>query len=318
MIFYLFFVPVLLLLAFMYFRFSTGLQRNVNKLYERALIIGKFYPLHRGHQYLIETGLENTRNLVIIVCQRPEEKPYGELRVAYLREIYGKHQNLKRILLIDDHYDQDDSDLWSKLCINWLKPVFADKNPLIQAVFTSEKYGDSFCFYLSKYLNSEVKHHVVDLHRLQVPVSGTKIRGSPYRYLNYLHPIVRNYYIKRVFFCDFHDNFGKDYAQKLKSIWVPEMKDEISLNSWLDNIYSQGFQAKNFVFSNGNHLLRSENNNLDAISEFIKKFHEVIFIFRKPENICADFYEKSGAKFIKVKNVSEIDEVISKLLREAN
>lgn len=303
----------------MYFRFSTGLWKTTSKLYERALIIGKFYPLHRGHQYLIETGLENTRNLVIIVCQRPGERPSGDLRVSYLREIYGKHKNLKRILVIDDHYDQDDSDLWSKLCINWLKPVFPDKTPLIQAVFTSEKYGDSFCFYLSKYLNNEVKHHLVDLYRLQVPVSGTKIRCSPYRYLNYLHPLVRNYYIKRVFFCDFHNDFGKKYAEKLKGVWVPEMKDEMSLNSWLNHIFSKGQHAENFVFSDGNRLLRNQNikeNNL--ISEFIRKFHEVVFIFRKRESIYDDFYVKLGVKLVQVKDVSEIDEVISKLLSEVN
>ena len=40
----------------------------------RGLVIGKFYPPHRGHKYLIDVATAQADQLDVIVCARPEQR----------------------------------------------------------------------------------------------------------------------------------------------------------------------------------------------------------------------------------------------------
>ena len=40
---------------------------------KRGLIVGKFYPPHRGHRHLIECGRSQVDELYVIVCGKPGE-----------------------------------------------------------------------------------------------------------------------------------------------------------------------------------------------------------------------------------------------------
>ena len=58
---------------------------------KRGLVFGKFLPLHRGHQLMIETALSQVDDLTIVVydSHRPDDDrmPVG-LRLCWLRELY--------------------------------------------------------------------------------------------------------------------------------------------------------------------------------------------------------------------------------------
>ncbi|KKT88976.1 MAG: hypothetical protein UW88_C0006G0001, partial [Candidatus Collierbacteria bacterium GW2011_GWD2_45_10] len=41
----------------------------MQKKYRTSLVIGKFYPFHKGHQFLIKTALKNSASVTVIVCQ---------------------------------------------------------------------------------------------------------------------------------------------------------------------------------------------------------------------------------------------------------
>ena len=104
---------------------------------KRGLIVGKFYPPHRGHKYLIDAGRAQVDHLSVIVCQKPHEQPPGKLRAAWLRAI---HPDVN-VLLIDDVYDEQDSKIWAENSIRWLGFV-------PDVVFTSVDYGDRFAVHL--------------------------------------------------------------------------------------------------------------------------------------------------------------------------
>lgn len=260
-------------------------------LYERGLVIGKFYPPHQGHNYLLSTALCNCRHLAIIVCQRPGEVPAGDLRLELLQKIHGSSRNFHSIHLIDDEYDQDDSELWARLCIDWLKPVFKVKTPLIQVVFTSESYGDPFCFYLSKYLGVTVKHWAVDIRRNKVPISGTKIRKEPYQYLGFLHEIVRNYYIKRVVLV----GMNRESAQKVvKSLETATFIDSEPSENLYQKLLDSGLQLYNPT-SNPNPLvistedpltlaLRSKTpSDLTVYRSYARQLHSITYLVPRTE-----------------------------------
>ena len=182
---------------------------------KRGLIVGKFYPPHRGHKYLIDAGRAQVHQLSVIVCQKPNEQPPGELRAAWLREIYPD----VKVLLIDDVYDEQDSKIWAENSIRWLGFV-------PDVVFTSEDYGDRFAHYLG------CQHVLIDKARSIVPVSGTKVRSAPLRYWEYLETPVRGWYAKRVCLVGAESTGKTTLAQALaahhQTVWVAEYGREYS------------------------------------------------------------------------------------------
>lgn len=175
----------------------------------RGLVIGKFYPPHRGHKLLIDTATAAADEVHVIVCERPGEDPPAALRAGWLREIHPA----ATVWLIDDRYDADDSAVWADNCRRLL-----GFTP--DVVFTSEDYGDRFAACLG------CKHVLVDRARAAVPVSGTAVRANPLGCWDYLEPTVRGHYARRVVLIG-AESTGKttlaaDLAAALDTLWVPE------------------------------------------------------------------------------------------------
>lgn len=180
-----------------------------------GVVIGKFYPPHRGHKYLIDTAAATVEQLTVIVCGKPEQTIPGELRAAWLREI---HPGVS-VLAIDDHYPDDDSRLWAELTIGWL-----GYTP--DVVFTSEDYGEAYAHFLG------CRHVLVDRARTTVPCSGTAIRADPLVHWDYLEPPVRAYLAKRICVVGAESTGTTTLARALAAhydtAWVPEYGREYS------------------------------------------------------------------------------------------
>ncbi len=182
---------------------------------KRGLIVGKFYPPHRGHKYLLEAGRAQVDELHVIICQKPHEQPPGTLRAAWLSEI---HPDVN-VLLIDDVYDEQDSRIWAENSMRWLG--FAP-----DVVFTSENYGDRFAHYLG------CQHVLIDKARTLVPVSGTKVRSAPLQYWEFLEPPVRGWYAQRVCLVGAESTgkttLARGLAAHYQTVWVAEYGREYS------------------------------------------------------------------------------------------
>ncbi len=62
----------------------------------RGLTVGKFAPLHAGHQLLIETALGEVDQLLVVIYDCPETTSVPlPVRAAWLREIYPTAQVLE-------------------------------------------------------------------------------------------------------------------------------------------------------------------------------------------------------------------------------
>ena len=181
----------------------------------RGLIVGKFYPPHRGHKHLIDLARSRVDELSVIVCRKDGEWPPGELRAGWLREI---HPDV-RVILIDDTLDADDSRLWAENSVRWLgyRP---------DAVFTSEDYGDAFARHLG------CEHVQVDKERRAFPVSGTKVRADPLGQWEFLEPPVRAFYARRVCLVGAESTgkttLARALAEHYGTVWVPEYGREYS------------------------------------------------------------------------------------------
>src|SRR5579872_188436 len=97
----------------------------------RGVVVGKFYPFHLGHQYVIDTALSRVDALTVIVTGKYGQIINPSIRASWIKKIYPK---VKVKLVYHDIADNDD-EMWAKKTIEWVgfKP---------DMVFTSEHYGD--------------------------------------------------------------------------------------------------------------------------------------------------------------------------------
>src|ERR1019366_4722279 len=56
----------------------------------RGLIIGRFDPPHRGHQYLIDFARQYCTDLAVQVTGEPKDSIPGETRAAWLTELFPR------------------------------------------------------------------------------------------------------------------------------------------------------------------------------------------------------------------------------------
>ena len=57
--------------------------------FEHGLIVGKFYPPHEGHLYLIQTALFHCRRVSVLVLGASTERLSMSLRAQWIRECFA-------------------------------------------------------------------------------------------------------------------------------------------------------------------------------------------------------------------------------------
>src|SRR5262249_9084139 len=76
-----------------------------------GLVIGKFMPPHRGHQYLIEAARSRVERLTVLLFTKPGEPIPGDLRYAWMTRLFP---DVPILLITDDGpVDFDDPDIWA-------------------------------------------------------------------------------------------------------------------------------------------------------------------------------------------------------------
>lgn len=175
----------------------------------RGLVIGKFYPPHRGHKLLIDTALAGCGELTVVVCDRADQLPRGDVRAAWLREIHPQ----ARVIVVDDCVDAEDSRGWADYTRQFLG--YAP-----EIVFSSEDYGVRYAGFLS------ARHVLVDRERQTVPISGTQVRTDPLGAWDFLEPPVRAHYAIRVCLVGAESTgkttLARALAEHFHTEWVPE------------------------------------------------------------------------------------------------
>ncbi|MEI7985223.1 MAG: AAA family ATPase [Armatimonadota bacterium] len=180
-----------------------------------GVIIGKFYPPHKGHKFLIESALRQVDDLTVIVCDHPSQEIFAETRANWLKVI---HPSVRVVVTPDDLPDEPKP--WAKRTIEIL-----GRSPDI--VITSESYGEEYAKAM------DCMHVLVDIDRNTVPISATQIRSAPLECLDHLEPCVRAHYVKRVVLIGVESTgkstLAKDLALSLNTDQVEEFGREYCL-----------------------------------------------------------------------------------------
>jgi len=152
----------------------------------RGLVLGKFLPPHRGHQYLIDFARSYCTDLTVLVCSIQSEPIPGELRHEWMREQFPQVNTIH----IHEELPQEPGehpDFWAI----WRRVVLDAMGPP-DVVFASEPYG----LRLAQELGAEFVP--VDVERELVPVSGTAIRNDPWAHWDLIIEPARPHFLKRI------------------------------------------------------------------------------------------------------------------------
>lgn len=177
--------------------------------FKTGLVVGKFYPPHRGHKHLIDAALARCERVTVLAVDGPGQSIPIDLRAAWLREIHPRAD----VRVIPDILNDDDSEAWAVHTARFL-----GWTP--EAVFTSEPYGEPYARAMG------CDHVLVDLDRRTFPVSGTAVRKDPHAQWDFLEPCVRAYFVKRVCVLGAESTgtttLARALAERYKTVFVPE------------------------------------------------------------------------------------------------
>jgi HTH-type transcriptional regulator, transcriptional repressor of NAD biosynthesis genes len=213
---------------------------NVNKgnsamkRFSSGVVIGKFYPPHKGHHFLIDTAIAQCEKVHVLICWKPSQTVPIGVRSAAIKEMHPK----ATVVEVEDILADDDTPGWAAYTVKLLG--FQPK-----AVFTSEDYGDGY----AKAVGAE--HVMVDRRRLTVPCSGSMIRTNPLDYLAWVSPPIRAFYVKRICIVGAESTGKTTLAEHLalhyKTKWVPEYGREYCAEKWKDGVTTDMWATEDFI-----------------------------------------------------------------------
>lgn len=168
------------------------------KKYDRALVIGKFQPLHKGHLALIDFAA--TQAETVMVCATAHEGEVIPLnqRVRWLNESYAQNNSVAvhglsydpNRLNASSVSDLKSSEEWA----DYLKTALEDFSG-IDVIVGSELYVK----YMADYLG--ISYVIYDEKRERMPISATAIKGDIIRYWDYLSPAAKRTYVRHICIC---------------------------------------------------------------------------------------------------------------------
>jgi HTH-type transcriptional regulator, transcriptional repressor of NAD biosynthesis genes len=210
--------------------------------FHRGLVVGKFWPLHRGHQVLIDRALALCDEVVVISYTKPEHERFSPaVRDHWLAMLYPSVIRL----VVDDQTllracrsksieprtlpRNDDADDAHRDFIGWLCTALLGVT--IDAVFTSESYGDGLAAALAARFGADVRHVCVDRTRAVMPVSGRQIRADLFRSRDFVDPRVYADLVPRVGVVGGESSgkttLARALADRLGTVWAEEYGREL-------------------------------------------------------------------------------------------
>ncbi len=186
----------------------------MSKRFQRGLVVGKFSPLLHGHEFVINRALEACAEVFLISYSKPEMSGFEAARREHwvssifprvrhlavtderLRE-WVKPRQVPHEVPVNDADEKTHRRFCGFLCQHIL-------GVMVDAVFTSEDYGDGFAEELTRYFRESqqtaptVTHVSVDRNRQKLPISGTLLRQDIHAHRGWLSPLVYASFVQRV------------------------------------------------------------------------------------------------------------------------
>lgn len=129
--------------------------------------IGKFAPLPKGHQLLIETAIKEMDEVYCVVYDTEIIDINVEQRAKWIKKLYP---NVNIIFAYDSpkQYGLDDESV--NIQMEYLSSLI--NGIPVTHFYSSEVYGEKVANYL------KIENRIVDLERKNIPINATEIRKN--------------------------------------------------------------------------------------------------------------------------------------------
>jgi NadR type nicotinamide-nucleotide adenylyltransferase len=181
-----------------------------------GLTLGKFAPLHKGHQALIEKGIAETEQFKVLIYHAPEETRIPlSVRADWIRTIYPGIEVLEAW---DGPTVMGDTPEIRSIQEEYILRILGDRR--ITHFYSSEFYGD----HVSKALGAIDRR--IDPDRSRISVSGTAIRSDVFGTRHHVDPRVYRDLITWVVFLGAPStgktSLCRELSKRYETVWMPE------------------------------------------------------------------------------------------------
>lgn len=212
-----------------------------------GLTLGKFAPLHKGHQYMFETALQEVDELIVVIYDTTVMPVPLHIRAGWIRELYPQVRVIEAWDGPDGYSDDREHEIREEQYILGLL-----NGEQVTHFYSSEFYGD----HMSRALGAVDRR--VDEPRGQVPVSATMIRSDPYRYREFISGIVYRDLITKVVFVGAMSTGKSTLTEALAQKYNTTFASEYGRDYWTEHQVDRRIGLEAFDEIAVGHLEREE------------------------------------------------------------
>lgn len=212
-----------------------------------GLTLGKFAPFHKGHQYLIDTALNEVDKLIVVIYDTDAMNiPLG-VRAGWIRTLYPD------VLVIEARggpqgYSQDRA--YQIREEQFIRSLIGDTR--VTHFYCSEFYGE----HMSRSLDAIDRR--VDETREIMPISGSLIRSDPFTYRNYLSLTVYRDMITTVVFMGAPSTGKSTITEALAKKYNTTFASEYGRDYWTEHQIDRRIPLESFDEIAAGHIERED------------------------------------------------------------
>jgi HTH-type transcriptional regulator, transcriptional repressor of NAD biosynthesis genes len=213
-----------------------------------GLTLGKFAPLHHGHQYLIETALKEVDELIVIIYESSDIISIPlQVRANWIRKLYP---SVKVIEGWNGPSAMGDTPEIKRLQEDYVLGLLNYQK--ITHFYSSEFYGD----HMSRALGAV--NRVVDESRKQVSISASAIRQNFFANRKFISSTVYKDLIANIVFLGAPSTgkttIAETLAKEYNTVWMPEYGREY----WEEHQVNRRLSKEQLVEIGERHLQKEE------------------------------------------------------------
>ena len=196
----------------------------------RGVIVGKFSPLHLGHEWMINEASKRCDELLIVSYSNPEF--YGCDTLTRKKWFAARFPKIKTVVLSPNVFALPDNDAPNDVQQHFFAWVLKSiAHYPATTLFCSESWGPACAKVLTEELGHKVEAVILDLERNTVPISATKIREMLDLNRQYLSQEVYASFVKRIVLLGGESTgkstLAKALAEVYDTTWVHEYGREL-------------------------------------------------------------------------------------------
>jgi HTH-type transcriptional repressor of NAD biosynthesis genes len=189
-----------------------------------GLTLGKFAPLHKGHQFMIETALGEVAELIVLVYDTDVIEVPLDVRAGWIKKLYPQVTVIEAWDGPDGYSSERAFEIIQEQYI--IKALNGRK---ITHFYSSEFYGA----HVSKALGAVDRR--IDEARRTVSVSATMIRSDPWQYREFINAVVYQDLITKVVFVGAMSTGKSTIAEALAEQYHTTFASEYGRDYWTEH-----------------------------------------------------------------------------------